>query len=425
MSEEPVPRLPARARPVAELRLDGLVERADELAQRWAVALVLARPLDGIGGVPLEDIAREGPALCTQTLRALQSDAELDRLTGAGAATGREQSAPARRLGAIAGATDAVGAIAAVEALRGVLWEGLLEEVRMPAGGRSASRQLGDLSDRLAHVCACALAASLAARRLPTTPPEHTGREAVAASFLEQGAPSFGAEQAVRSPVLIIDEHAGDVAPTPAHAAARESERPQVDEHELRTPALAVPERPLSWDESPPVPPATRGAEIEIRDERGEEGATAWIVSIGSQLERYRQDGVAFAVLLVEPVEIDRLRRVESPAELERVTGELEQALQAAWPGSLTRQHAGRYWLLATAANGRRARDLAGRLREDVARVVMYRSAPLALAVGSASCPEDGEEASVLAAHADVGLYAARSAARGNAPTTIDEHAQP
>src|SRR5205085_10133688 len=55
--------------------------RADELARRWAVALIVSLPLDRIGEIPLQSFAREAPALCAQVVRALVSDAELERIT--------------------------------------------------------------------------------------------------------------------------------------------------------------------------------------------------------------------------------------------------------------------------------------------------------------------------------------------------------
>ena len=133
MSPGPSVHAAPRARPVPEAPLDALLARADELARRWAIALILMRPLERIGELDLEMLAREAPALCAQVIRALASDAELERLIGRGA-DGRDDSAPARKLSALAGAQDAESAIEAVEALRGVVWEALLEELPGPLG---------------------------------------------------------------------------------------------------------------------------------------------------------------------------------------------------------------------------------------------------------------------------------------------------
>jgi GGDEF domain-containing protein len=171
----------------------------------------------------------------------------------------------------------------------------------------------------------------------------------------------------------------------------------------------------LSWDEPSPGLSGTPRAEIEIRDERGEEGPAAWIGSIGAQLARFERDALPFAVLLLELLEIERLRRRESPEELLRLAGQMEHALAAelgASSGSLTRERPGRCWLLARGADREGAELLAERLVRAVAAGASYRGEPLAVAIGTAVCPEDGRETAALAAHADVGLYAARSAVR-------------
>lgn len=397
-------------RAIAELSLERMLTRGGELAKRWAVALILTRPLEDIGGLPLEEIAREGPLLCVQMLRAIQSDGELDRLTGEGPTTGREQTALARRIGSLAGASDAVSTIEAVEALRGVLWEVLLEEVRFSGEPRSSSRQLADLADRLAFVCSRAMAADLVAAR---------SRADVEDGPARTPSPAEGAARTVdakaplaRARVVIVDERSEQQVPEPERGAVG-PKQPAAEE---------APERPLSWDESPPVPPGRGSQQIEIRDERGEEGPAAWIGSIGRQLTRYADDGVPFAVLLVEPAGLERMRNSQGPGELQLLGEQLEEALEVVWPGSVTRQRLGRYWLIAPATNRLGVRELVARLREAVAAAVTYRGAPLQLAVGTAACPDDGQEASALAAHADVGLYADR-ATIARAPAPIDEHA--
>ncbi len=184
MSDDVRMRNPPRAGPVAGLPLDALLARCDDLARRWAIALVLAQPMGRLGDVPLEDLAREAPGLCGELLRALASDAELERLTGA-TDSGRQDSAPARRLPMVSGASDAGVLAHAVEALRGVLWEALLEELPRPLFGQSSSHRVADLSDRLAYVCASALAAALAAdaagEATPARRQGHTGRRWAAA----------------------------------------------------------------------------------------------------------------------------------------------------------------------------------------------------------------------------------------------------
>ena len=124
------------------------------------MALVLERPVERIGEVPLQLLAREGPALCAQVVRAVGSDAELERLL---APTGRGEhdgSPPAVRLGELAGARDPAEHVRVIEALRAILWEQLLGELHWPSFDRPP-RLLADLADRLAHVCASALEVAL------------------------------------------------------------------------------------------------------------------------------------------------------------------------------------------------------------------------------------------------------------------------
>jgi hypothetical protein len=175
VSAIPAPGHPARARPVAELSLDELLARPEELTRRWAAVLVLERPAARIGEVPLERLAREGPALCAQVVRAITSDAELARLLAPAGAGRHEALAPAARLGEIAGAGDAGEHVRVIEALRAILWEELLGELRWPAFDRLPPRLLADLADRLAHVCASALQVALsrpaaAVPRVPLSP---------------------------------------------------------------------------------------------------------------------------------------------------------------------------------------------------------------------------------------------------------------
>jgi len=364
---------PPRARPVADAPVDALLGRADELARRWAIALILARPLDAISDVPLEELAHEAPALCAQLVRAMQSDIELERLTAQGAPSPREHSAAAPRLAAICGARDPAAVVQAVEALRGVLWEALLDHLNEPS-----ARLLADVSDRLAHVCAAALAAAVDLELAPCARAPGPHAE-IAISGPDATARDSGGAAPAGGPAVIVDER--------AHVA------------------------------------------IKIRDERSEQGPAAWIRSLGAQLERFKRDRLPFAVLLIELVDSEGLRLHEHPEELSRVSARVEQVLAlepGSWPGSLTRERPGRWWLLAPEADRAGARELAERIARAVASHRSDRQARIEVAIGTAVCPTDGQEAAALAAHADVGLYAARAAVRapaGRPAAPVDESA--
>jgi hypothetical protein len=397
--------LSTRAHAVADLAVDAVLERAEELAKRWVIALIRTSRLDGLGELPLDELAREGPSLCAQMVRAVQSEVELERLTGRGAPSGREQTAVARRLAKITGAPDTTALVEAVEALRGVLWEALGEQLREPS-----ARQVGDVCDRLAYVCSAALATAVGhTAMLNRTEPAQQGEVTIEPPAPGEGrvtGPPYG-----EHPATIVDERPG----SPVEVAPPSGT-----------------ERPLSWDESPPAPAGARATEIEIRDERGEDGEqgpAAWIRSIGGQLERFAQDRLPFAVLLVELVEIERLRGATFSAELSELDAALELALTAALgtgAGSLTGERPGRYWLLAQRTDRAGARGLAERVAREVASYGDRLSPRLQVAIGTAVCPEDAREAAALAAHADVGLYADRSAVRSSGarmPMPVDEPA--
>lgn len=391
--EDARPHLPPRARPVAGLPLEQLLGRADELATRWAAALISERPLREIAEIPLEELAREAPGLCAQALRALESDAELERLSGREQADSREQESSAGRLGEIAGTRGPGEVVDAVEAMRGVLWEALLAELRWPVSDRSQAHLLADLADRLASVCATALAAALSTRPVldrdereeelePLVP---AAPSAAAARRGDPGQPPPGGGS-----VVIIDERKQDASPTRV-AVGRGA------------PPVAFP--------SSPAP-----GEIEIRDERVDEGPSAWIRTVGRQLERFAQDRRPFAVLLVELRDVERMRRSELAEEVFGLAAQAERVLEAELrmisdrpPATLTREASGRYWILAPETDGPRAAELSERLVLAVRRSVSHRGAPLEVALGTAVCPEDGQEAAALAAHADVALYAARA----------------
>src|SRR5204863_415730 len=70
---------PSRARPVADAPVAALIAGADELAKGWLLELVASGPLAAASGLPLDDLVRDGPALCAAMARALSDDAELAR----------------------------------------------------------------------------------------------------------------------------------------------------------------------------------------------------------------------------------------------------------------------------------------------------------------------------------------------------------
>jgi hypothetical protein len=251
---------PARARPVADAPVAALLERGEELARRWVIALIAERSLAEMPEVPLEDLAREAPGVCAQVVRAYDSDAELERIAASESSRGRAGAAPTVRLAA----HDARASVEHIEALRGVIWEATLAEL-----GDPSARQVAELSDRLAFVCATLLAAALG--------------EAAAPSPLEQAAPApmrahgqvlFTTPQPEpgKSGAALIDEFEETVAqPEPPRRRVDEREA-ETDERPLRPGAASASRtapRPLPWDTPLQPPSASRqGAERAVRTER-------------------------------------------------------------------------------------------------------------------------------------------------------------
>jgi GGDEF domain-containing protein len=159
--------------------------------------------------------------------------------------------------------------------------------------------------------------------------------------------------------------------------------------------------------------------EIEIRDVRREEGPSAWVSSVGRLLSRHREDGLPFAVLLVEMVDVAHLERSATSHDLHGIVAKVEGAIGRAMRATdhLSRETLGRYWLVAPETNGTGARMLAERLARLVRTSASHRGVPMEVAIGIAVCPDDGTEAPALAARADLGVYSARATGRSIAHT--------
>jgi hypothetical protein len=238
-----------RARPVAEAPVDALLTRVEELAKRWAIALILALPLERIGEIPLEDLAREAPALCARVVRALESEAELERMTGGGDASGRgghdEETAPVQGLAALVGARDAGSTVQAVEALRGVLWETLLSELHDPR-----ARAVADLSDRLAYVCSAILIAAIPMTVAPD--------EAVVAHVADGATGASERKSSGQAGVVLVDEREErEDVPARSSAVSRAPLDPSA-EPEMERPQTRP--RPLPWDTPSEEMRVTRGS---------------------------------------------------------------------------------------------------------------------------------------------------------------------
>jgi GGDEF domain-containing protein len=140
-----------RPRPVAGVPPD-LPAAAVDVARDWLIELIAAVPLAEAGAVPVADLAADGPALCAALLRAVGSDAELDRL-----APGGDLEPLAVGAARLAGARDTAAAARAVARLRAALWRVLCADVPRDDAAWAIA-----LAERVAHIADVVTAAALA-----------------------------------------------------------------------------------------------------------------------------------------------------------------------------------------------------------------------------------------------------------------------
>jgi GGDEF domain-containing protein len=292
----------------------------------------------------------------------------------------------------------------AAQQLCDVLWEALHEELRHPNAARIAQ-----LSERLAEVSSTVAMLAVAVPHPPAPSP------AVApAAAPETARPDSPIMAERRTPP--VPSGAGPSRLDPPPPVALQPIPTQAGEYTF---TKLVDEQHSTVAPEPLAAVQSIQPEIEIRDVRREEGPSAWVSSVGALLARHAEDGLPFAVLLVEIVDVARLERSETPHDLHGLVAQVESALGRGMRATdqLSRETLGRYWLVASETNGTGARMLAERLARLVRTSASHRGVPLEVAIGIAVCPDDGTEAPALAARADLGVYSARATGRSIAHT--------
>ena len=129
-------------------------------AKGWLLALVAGRPLAGAAALPTAAIARDAPVLCAAALRAVGSDADLERLERG------DLTALAARVGELAAAEEPAAVAAAVAALRTVLWDALAAADPPQDAAHAIA-----LAQRLGLVCDVVAAAALGGVSAPLDEP--------------------------------------------------------------------------------------------------------------------------------------------------------------------------------------------------------------------------------------------------------------
>lgn len=347
---DPLAPEPRRPRPVAGLpAVDG-----GSVAKSWLIELVAAAPLDDAVGLPIAELAREGPGLADAVVAALSDDNALRRLRSGG-----NLAWLSARAGTLSGAASAAHVVRAAEALRRATQAALLAEARLDP------TTTAELADRLAFVCSAVAEAAAVA----TAP-------------------------AVRDPE-----------PAPPDAAPHDP-RPEP----ISPPAGAAGLVALRRAEEEPAPPDAAGV-LRARGARRAE-AGSWRAAVERRLERHRHDGSPFALLAVEADGLERLREAQTAGEVDELLEALERALASELrpADQLLREEPGRYWVTAPDTGPAVGRLLAERLADGVGSAASHRGAPLTVSIGLATCPEDGQDAERLGGVADQALFAARAA---------------
>jgi GGDEF domain-containing protein len=333
----------------------------------------------------------------------------------------------------------------AAQQLCDVLWETLHEELHAPHAGRvkELSERLVEVSSTVASLAAEPAGSSVGEARLDSargkpadgqTDILGSGGGSAAGVATVASAGSDGSAAAVQAPVSSAFRGAAPVAAGSTEPLDERRKPPAPSSPQAPSPVALqsiltsageytftklVDEQEQTARQQPLASVEPIQPEIEIRDVRREEGPSAWVSSVGRLLARHAEDGLPFAVLLVEIVDVAHLERSETPHDLHGLVAQVESALGRGMRASdgLSRETLGRYWLVAPETNGTGARMLAERLARLVRTSATHRNVPMEVAIGIAVCPDDGTEAPALAARADLGVYSARATGRSIAHT--------
>jgi GGDEF domain-containing protein len=159
------------------------------------------------------------------------------------------------------------------------------------------------------------------------------------------------------------------------------------------------------------APTVTRLRRVDTTWEAAHDAGPPWLAAIARRLERREQDGLPFAVFVVEIDDLERLLSSQTGREVAFALETAERGLTAELaPADLVvRERLGRWWLTSPDRDPASARDLGTRIAGAIAHAELG-GAPLSASIGVAACPADGESLDALAGRADEAMFAARAA---------------
>ncbi len=341
-------------------------------------------PLDDAPAILATDLTRDGPRVCDAVLRAIADDTDLRRLEPGGVLTPL-----AARVGDLAGAVAPAAISRAVDALVGVIWAAVRDELR----GADADL-VAELTERLALI-----------------------GELIRSAALER---SVSAPAPPVSPVSSVPPPVSPEAPPPPVATTRPPPPPPTPPPPPEPPA---PLPPAAAAAPPPAaaaapPPAAAAAPLAQRAWPGlsdpptlDPSRSLWVSALEDEM--VRSPGAPLSLLLAELDDAERITAVEPRAAARAVFNRFAGAMRSAVRRQdiLVCESDARAWIIArdTARGG--AYALGERVAAAVRASEPWHGAPLAASVGVAVFGEDGRTSGELIEAAEEARFAA--AARG------------
>jgi hypothetical protein len=355
-----------RARPVADAPIETLLVGSEDLTKGWLLALLEQHELKEAPRILAADLTRDGPRVCDAVVRSIADDTDLRRLEPGGAL-----EPLVSRAGELAGAQTPEQISRAVDALHGVVWTALRDELRGPD-----ANQVSEIVERLATVMELVRGAALRA---------DAGLDVTVA------AGRFGRVRAA----------SGDVAVPPDPAPSRRA---------------SVPERPSG------PRPLSRSA-----DRGPADGASApasadealWVGALQEEIERSERFGTPLSLLLAELEDASRVVAVETPDDAMSTFGRFAQAVRGVTRRQdiLVSETEARAWIIARDTGRTGARALGSRIVGAVREAGHWRGAPMAASVGVVVLGENGRTPAELIDAAEEAWFGATAGASGPAAT--------
>ena len=397
-SQHGVPRR-LSSRPVADTPVDALLARADDLAKGWLLAMLEQRELEDAPAILAGDVVRDGPRLCDAVVRALADDHDLRRLDQGGAL-----ERLASRAGELAGTSKAEPSVRAVDALRGVIWAALREELVRPDADLVEA-----LAERLALITELVRAAVL--RRFAASDAGGTGLSPGAVTGVRGLAEASENREPGSAGMTDVDPDPVDDGPgVSAGDGETIGERAGVDPSsgggEVADFALSRASSPRSSASRLSTPRAPGEGAIPVTAD------LLWRGALEDEVARAKRSGAKLALLLAELGDADRLSAVESAYIASETFGRFAQAVRSALRREdiLACETESRAWIIARTTGRTGARALGSRIAAAVQDAEPWRGGPLTVGVGLAILGEDAHDAVGLIEAADEWTFAAESA---------------